>query len=94
MVNNGSLLKKEDLDYVVAIFLSGNLSQFDNWKFSIQELMKKAKAYFIKYSGSLGRCNEMLNAKHFCLDRTVRYEDGRIAHLIWQDIENYLYEKC
>ena len=87
VIGNASLLKPEDWEYVVAIFVTGCTSQFSDWSRGYQKLLERIKGYFFKFYGTLVRCHESINVKQFLLDSTSRSEDRRYSNLIWQDIE-------
>lgn len=82
-MNNPSLLAEGEWDYVVAVFVSGDSSQFDGIGITPKTIFEKSKGYFLKYYGSKYECAKDWNVSTLVINRNVRYGDNEVIKTIW-----------
>lgn len=94
VTNNPSILRLEDWNYVVGVFVEGRKREFDTWAIKDPaELFRKTKGFLLRFPTKEPTEAHDWNIRVLTLDKNVRYRDSEIQGIIWREIESYLYEK-
>lgn len=92
VTNSPSILRAEDWNYVVGVFVEGRKKEFDAWAIKDPaELFRKTKGFLLRFPTKETSEAHDWNIRMMTLDKNMRYRDSEIKELIWKDIETYLY---
>lgn len=85
VTNSPRLLRLEDWNQVVAVFVEGRKGEFDNWAIKDPSvLFTKTKGFLLRFPTKDHTEAHEWNIRMLTLDKNVRYRDSEIQAIIWK----------